>query len=319
MDYDVLIEKLSSNSSELENYKANAEDIYNEFNSSYLGRISDAELSNISTMLKKTVERLKKGVTNSNTWLKKYVTELSALEDSLSSLKGTIISSPTEFKGEFVDMFGKRAMDILKTGGNIHANATSLANSGVIGTVDGTKLLKYQYNGKEFYIPNTRISLDDYAAYIKENKMYQNAGFQGGQCMLLSQYYASDMLRGKYTTKRAMDSHSGAPAVKMNERCKSKDSQDVLNYVYQEINAGNPVVLQVTQKKSYKGARHLVTMVGYTSDVKSAQDLTPEKILVLDCYDGKVQTLNERNRKLFNQGGNYQALGPTEKFLSSIV
>jgi hypothetical protein len=60
-------------------------------------------------------------------------------------------------------------------------------------------------------------------------------------------------------------------------------------------------------------------MVGYTSDVKSAADLTPDKILVLDCVDGKVQTLSERNRKLFNQGGTYQALGPTEKFLATIA
>ena len=319
MDYDIKLDTLTSKQSEFETLKSSAEDIYNEFNSSCLSSLS-SELSSLSNNLKKPIERLKKGYTNSSTWLKNYVTELTNLEDELSSFSSSSLEKPVEFKGEFVDLFGKKTMPIIKTGGDIHANKVlDPSLTGVIGQADGSQLLVYQYNGQTFYIPNTKIDLDTYAAYIKKYKMYQNAGFQGGQCMLLSQYYASDMLSGKFTTKAAMDSHSGAPAVKMNERCRSTNEQDVLNYVYQEINAGNPVVLQVTQKNSNRGARHLVTMVGYTTDVKSAQDLTPDKILVLDCVDGRVQTLAERNRRLFNQGGTYQALGPTERFKSSIA
>ena len=61
------------------------------------------------------------------------------------------------------------------------------------------------------------------------------------------------------------------------------------------------------------------------SSVTSAQDLTPDKILVLDCVDGKIQTLGQarseggHERRLYAQGGNYQALGPTENFLSKEV
>ena len=148
---------------------------------------------------------------------------------------------------------------------------------------------------------------------------YQNAGFLGSQCMLLSQYYASDMLRGEYTSKDTMANHGGSPAVKMNERTKSSEEQPVKDYMYQELSQGHPVVLQVTQKRSNEGLRHLVTAVGYSSNVSSSADLTPENFLVLDCVDGKVQTLSERNRKLYAQGGNYQALGPTNKFLAAIT
>lgn len=311
MDYKALLNSLESKQSELETIKQKSEDIYNELKSSYLSHLSSTELSSLLNKITTPVERLKKGTKNSNDWYKKYTSEFKDLEDKLASLNGDSLSSPIEFKGEFVDMFGKHTMPLIKTG------ATNHSLSGVVGKATNG-LLEYTYNGQTFYIPDTKISLDDYAAYIQKNKMYQGAGFQDGQCMLLSQYYASDMLRGKYTSKSAMDSHSGAPAVKMNERCKSTNESDVLEYVYQEINAGHPVALQVTQKKSNKGARHIVTMVGYTSDVKSAKDLTPDKILVLDCVDGKVQTLSERNRKLFNQGGTYQALGPTEKFLATV-
>ena len=199
----------------------------------------------------------------------------------------------------------------LLTGLATSANSQNVLSSGT--------MYNYNYNGQNFNVANTKINVDDYAAYIQKNKMYQNAGFLGSQCMLLSQYYASDMLRGEYTSKDTMANHGGSPAVKMNERAISESEEPVKEYMYNELSQGHPVVLQVTQKRSNEGLRHLVTAVGYSSSVNSYQDLTPENILVLDCVDGKVQTLNERNRKLYNQGGKYQSLGPTEKFLASIT
>lgn len=210
-----------------------------------------------------------------------------------------------------------------------NANGTITAIGDLTGTGDGSStnvqaalaggvMYTYTYNGQTFNVANTKINVDTYAEYLQKNKIYQNAGFMGGDCMLLSQYYASDMLRGSYTSKDTMANHGGSPAVKMNERTKSSAQEPVMQYMYQELSQGHPVVLQVTQKNSYKGSRHLVTAVGFKSTVTSYQDLTPENILVLDCVDGKVQTLNERNRKLFAQGGTFQALGPTNTFLASI-
>ena len=122
MEYDIKLNTLESKSSELGEIKTASEDIYNEFNSCYLSTISDAELSKIKTSLKQPIERVKKGSTNSNTWYTNYIKELNALEDSLASFSGNL-TAPTEFSGEFVDMFGKRTMPIIKTDGDIHANA----------------------------------------------------------------------------------------------------------------------------------------------------------------------------------------------------
>ena len=321
MDYEIDLNALNNKKSKLENLKTESENVYNEFNNN-LSNLSGTELSGIANKTKNSINRLKKGTNNSNKWFQKYIDELSKLEESLAAFDVSGLTETTEFGGEFIDMFGKVTMPVLKTGGDIHANAQALEN-GVFGNA-GENLLKYSFNGKTFLIPNTKISLDDYAAYIKNNKMYQDAGFLGGDCMLLSQYYASDMIMGKYTKKQVMYDHGGSPAVKMNERCKSTNPSDVLNYCYSEINQGHPVVLQVSQVNSNRGARHLVTMVGYTTDVKGPEDLTPDNILVLDCYDGTVQTLGQarsqggHERRLFAQGGNYQALGPTEKFLSTV-
>lgn len=112
----------------------------------------------------------------------------------------------------------------------------------------------------------------------------------------------------------------GSPATRINEKVRSQSKDEVLSYVYNEIQEGHPVVLQVTQKRSNEGLRHLVTVVGFKENVTSYSQLTSENILVLDNVDGKIQTLSERNRELYNQGGNgYYALGPTENFLAKEV
>ena len=123
MDYDIKLDTLDSKSTEFETLKSGAEDIYNELNSCYISKIYDSELSGLKTSLKQPVERLKKGYTNSNTWLKNYVKELEELENGLASFSSPNLTAPTEFKGEFIDLFGKKTMPIIKTGGDIHANA----------------------------------------------------------------------------------------------------------------------------------------------------------------------------------------------------
>ena len=127
MDYDINLSTLDSKKSELEELKTGGEDIYNEFNSCYLSTINDAEISKLKTSIKPTVERLKKAYTNCNTWYTKYLTELNELEDSIASFTAAGLNQLVEFKGEFIDMFGKRTMPIIKTGGDIHANADQLA------------------------------------------------------------------------------------------------------------------------------------------------------------------------------------------------
>lgn len=70
---------------------------------------------------------------------------------------------------------------------------------------------------------------------------------------------------------------------------------------------------------SIDGGRHLVTVVGFDASVQSYKDLTSDEILVIDCVDGKIQTLSERNRKLFNQDKQFFARGATDTFLSKEV
>ena len=123
MDYIITLDKLSSNQTEIETIKSGAEDIYNEFNSCYLSQISDAEISKIKNSIKSSVERLKKGSTNSNTWYNNYLSETNTLEDSIASITAEGLTTIEEFKGQFIDMFGKKTMPVIQTSGDIHANS----------------------------------------------------------------------------------------------------------------------------------------------------------------------------------------------------
>ena len=301
----------------------------NEYSISDYGIFTDAvtstkDCSNKVTLAKDGVNACKTVIGSESVFMGPIADKCSEALTGLDSDCTTIISNLGSMSSYLISTSGTyqnadQEANATITGGDtslLTGLATSANSQNVLGS--GT-MYNYNYNGQNFNVANTKINVDDYAAYIQKNKMYQNAGFLGSQCMLLSQYYASDMLRGEYTSKDTMANHGGSPAVKMNERAISESEEPVKEYMYNELSQGHPVVLQVTQKRSNEGLRHLVTAVGYSSSVNSYQDLTPENILVLDCVDGKVQTLNERNRKLYNQGGKYQSLGPTEKFLASIT
>ena len=300
----------------------------NEYSISDYGIFTDAvtstnDCSNKVTLAKDGVNACKTVIGSESVFMGPIADKCSEALTGLDSDCTTIISNLGSMSSYLISTSGTyqnadQEANATITGGDtslLTGLATSANSQNVLSS--GT-MYNYNYNGQNFNVANTKINVDDYAAYIQKNKMYQNAGFLGSQCMLLSQYYASDMLRGEYTSKDTMANHGGSPAVKMNERAISESEEPVKEYMYNELSQGHPVVLQVTQKRSNEGLRHLVTAVGYSSSVNSYQDLTPENILVLDCVDGKVQTLNERNRNYYNQKGKYYAKAPTEEFLAKI-
>lgn len=195
----------------------------------------------------------------------------------------------------------------------------------ILGSVNGGKMLKIKFEGKEYYVPNTKINCLTYQKYVQNNRLYQNAGLLGGDCLLLSQYYAMDMMRGTYTRGNTMAAAQGSPATRINSFVKSPSREPILKYIYKEALEGRPTALQVTQVNSYKGDRHWVTVVGFSTSVKSYKDLNADTLLVLDCVDGKMQVLSKsrakggHQRDLFAQGGNYLVRGATSKFLNSEV
>ncbi len=255
---------------------------------------------------------LETNIAESKRKCEEYVQKCDSLANEIKGMDGSV----EEFKKV------EAATDGGTNGDQSQAGVTEIG--GIVPGTDG-KMIEVTVNGKKFMVCNTKINCLDYEKYVQKNGLHQNAGLLGGECMLLSQYYAVDMLRGTYTTKDTMANAKGGPALRINDYVKSPNREPILQYIYNEAVAGRPTVLQATQVRSNEGLRHLVTVVGFTSDVKSYKDLTPDNILVLDCVDGKIQTLGQSResgghaRDLFAQGGNYFARGATKEFLAKEV
>ena len=223
----------------------------------------------------------------------------------------------------------------IESSSSTETGTESVDNSGasVIGSVEGGKMIKINVGGHEFYVANTRISVTDYEQYINKVGLTQNAGFMGSLCSTLSQVYACDLMRGTYTARSDEAVKNQSPCTRVGATCESTNEDDVKKYLFDEISAGRVCTLQATQVMTkVNGSRHVVTVVGYDSSVKSYKDLNPDTILVLDCVDGKIQTLSgyERtdgkghNRKLYamknSKGQNtYLAHGATQDFLAKEV
>ena len=208
------------------------------------------------------------------------------------------------------------------------SSATESNSISALDSVEGGNLLKITFRGKDYYIANTKINAVEYEQYIQKIGMYQNTGFFDSRCALLSQVYACDMMRGTYTKRSEEAIKAQSPATRINDSCSSENIDDVLKYLYDETVSGRLTTLTVTQKASvltdqgWKGPRHVVTVVGFDSSVKSYKDLNEDTILVLDCVDGKIQTLSQarseggHDRHIYAQGGKYFAHGATQNFLN---
>ena len=184
-------------------------------------------------------------------------------------------------------------------------------------------------DGEEWICPNTKINCIDYEAYVQKAGSYQNNGVGGGQCQTMSQVHSVDMMRGSYTTAREIEDGTvgevWSPYNRMKGGVASTNQNDIWEYVYKELTNGRVVPLQVSQVDSYKGDRHWVTVCGISPSVKSAADLNPDTIMVLDCVDGELQKLSKsraaggHERYLYKWDGSYQVNGATPEFLEKEV
>ena len=155
----------------------------NEYNISDYGIFSDAvqttnACSNSVTTAKDGVTACKTIVGNQGTFMGPMAEKCVAALDGLDADCTTIITN-----------LGSMSSYLIQTSGNYQA-ADQNANA-VIGGVGGATLTTnpsqnsqallnvgtmytYMHNGQSFNVTNTKINVDDYAAYLQKNKIYQS-------------------------------------------------------------------------------------------------------------------------------------------------
>lgn len=113
MDYNVLLSSLNGKLGEFESQLSSISTIIAE-GENEISSFSGTEISGICSQVTSSLERLNKGYHTCQNWLSTYLTDLNSLESSLASFNCTNIDSPTEFTGEFADLFGKMVIPILR-------------------------------------------------------------------------------------------------------------------------------------------------------------------------------------------------------------
>ena len=79
------------------------------------------------------------------------------------------------------------------------------------------------------------------------------------------------------------------------------NKSEMLGKVYEELNKGNPVILQVNGN-SEGTCRHFVTVVGYKNTVTSAANLTEKDLLILDSWDGELERMDTDYSRFLTTG-----------------
>lgn len=234
-----------------------------------------------------------------------------------------------------------KALDQAVSDFKVDISSITVSSSSNVATTVGQsvkdgKMIEIEFRGKKYYIANTKINALEYEKYLQETGAYQtnDAGLDG-RCSTIACYYAVDMMRGTFTKRSVMADKDAKTGVcqRMGNGLATESEKEMLEYLYNELANGRMATLQVTQvntvktDKGYAGPRHVVTVIGFDESVKGPEDLNPDTILVLDCVDGKIQTLGQsrseggHERDLYQRDTGkgvrkYFAGGATDDFLS---
>ena len=181
-----------------------------------------------------------------------------------------------------------------KSSSTTKSTSTGSNSSSTTGTV------KLEALGGTWKVVNTKTSLTDYAKTVQQNKICQtnDTAKYGDYCLAFSYVHASNMKNGQVDSAAAAGNykHSGEFYTFVND-----NKQVVLNKVYDEINKGNPVILQVNGNS--KGTvRHFVTVVGYKDSVTSGSTITEKDLLILDSWDGQVERMDTSSSRFLTTG-----------------
>lgn len=150
---------------------------------------------------------------------------------------------------------------------------------------DGTTT---SYNG--YKVVQTKISVSDYVRTVSSRKISQTNDTEkyNDMCLAFAYIHAYSLYSGN-TSAGAEAALSYTYAGNFSTYIDTKEK--ILAVIYNEISNGRPVVLQVNGNKAGT-SRHFVTVVGYKESVKSASDIDETDLLIIDSWDGKLETMN---------------------------
>ncbi len=169
-------------------------------------------------------------------------------------------------------------------------------------TIKSTTTVTSTVNTSEYNLVSTKNDVLAFAQAVANNGVSQDEppGY-GDMCLSFAYYHAYKLYNG--------DSMSAMSAPQADDylyagrfRGVVNDSkEEILAVVYESLNAGQPCILHVNGNKA-GNSRHYVTVVGYKSSVTSASSLTEQDLLIIDSYDGKLESMDTESSRFMISG-----------------
>ena len=130
-----------------------------------------------------------------------------------------------------------------------------------------------------------------------------------GKCLNFSYYYVYCMVNGITEPDIAAGASGKSGSLSFKKELFSSPEK-MMPRLYDLLSAGQPQILMV-EAITHKGSRHFLTVVGYRASVTSRKQLKAEDLLLLDTFDGRLQSMDPAidpvdTRVLFKQDGMYR-------------
>ena len=169
------------------------------------------------------------------------------------------------------------------------------------------------YNGVEFKVVNTALDPLTCAGLMRDRICTHPGGTDkyAGYCLGFTNYYVYCMVDNVANVDISVARRKYMTSRKLSYKTELYGNPDaMMAQMYDLLSAGLPQMLMV-EAITHPGRRHFVTVVGYRSGVTRREDLRPQDLLIIDSFDGKLESMDPAiepadARVLFKQKGKYR-------------
>ncbi|MBR0463530.1 MAG: leucine-rich repeat domain-containing protein, partial [Clostridia bacterium] len=168
------------------------------------------------------------------------------------------------------------------------------------------------YGGEAFKVVNTAADPIVYAGLVRDSVCTSpgGTGKYSGKCQQFCYYYVYCLVDNITDVSVSVALSKYMTSKKLNNNTeKYSDPDAMMARLYDLLNTGAPQILMV-DTNAPPGSRHFVAVIGYRASVTRREDLGAEDLLIIDSYDGKLESTDSRiemeYRRLFKQDGKYR-------------
>ena len=169
------------------------------------------------------------------------------------------------------------------------------------------------YKGDAYKIVNTALDTITCAGLVRDRVCTSpgGTGRYSGKCQAFCFYYVYCMADNITDPEASVALSQYMTSKKYNHKTeKYSDPDAMMARLYDLLSAGVPQILMVGTTDP-PGNRHFAAVVGYRAGVAGREDLRPEDLLIIDSYDGNLESMDpafefSSARPLFKQDGKYR-------------